>query len=45
VGGAAAPGPAGGLGYHRIAEALRLDHVAANIIDGDLRLQGTIALS
>jgi diaminohydroxyphosphoribosylaminopyrimidine deaminase/5-amino-6-(5-phosphoribosylamino)uracil reductase len=43
AGGAAAPGPAGGAGCQRIAEALRLDRLEASIIDGDLRLQGTIA--
>jgi diaminohydroxyphosphoribosylaminopyrimidine deaminase/5-amino-6-(5-phosphoribosylamino)uracil reductase len=42
AGGAAAPGPAGGSGCQRIAEALRLDRLEASIIDGDLRLQGTI---
>jgi diaminohydroxyphosphoribosylaminopyrimidine deaminase/5-amino-6-(5-phosphoribosylamino)uracil reductase len=42
AGGAAAPGPARGSGCQRIAEALRLDRLEASIIDGDLRLQGTI---
>jgi hypothetical protein len=43
AGGATAHSPAGGLGCQRIAQTLRLDRLEANIIDGDLRLQGTIA--
>jgi diaminohydroxyphosphoribosylaminopyrimidine deaminase/5-amino-6-(5-phosphoribosylamino)uracil reductase len=43
AGGNAAPGPAGGLGCQRMAEALRLEHVHVSTIEGDLRVQGTIA--
>jgi diaminohydroxyphosphoribosylaminopyrimidine deaminase/5-amino-6-(5-phosphoribosylamino)uracil reductase len=43
AGGAAAHGPAGGLGCQRIALASRIDRLETSFIDGDLRLQGTIA--
>jgi diaminohydroxyphosphoribosylaminopyrimidine deaminase/5-amino-6-(5-phosphoribosylamino)uracil reductase len=43
AGGAAAPGPAGGIGCERIAGALRLDRPQVSTIDGTLRVQGTIA--
>jgi diaminohydroxyphosphoribosylaminopyrimidine deaminase/5-amino-6-(5-phosphoribosylamino)uracil reductase len=36
---------ASGLGCPRMADALRLDGLAVSVIDGDVRLQGTIAHS
>jgi diaminohydroxyphosphoribosylaminopyrimidine deaminase/5-amino-6-(5-phosphoribosylamino)uracil reductase len=35
--------PTRGLGCRRMADALRLDHHEVSLIDGDLRLQGTLA--
>jgi diaminohydroxyphosphoribosylaminopyrimidine deaminase/5-amino-6-(5-phosphoribosylamino)uracil reductase len=43
AGGAKAFSPVGGPGCDRIADALRLDQHTLSVIDGDLRLQGTIA--
>jgi diaminohydroxyphosphoribosylaminopyrimidine deaminase/5-amino-6-(5-phosphoribosylamino)uracil reductase len=42
TGGGADFTPAHGLGCRRIADALRLDRPAFCIIDGDIRIQGTI---
>ena len=43
AGGAGDFTPARGLGCRRMADALRLDRHDVSVIDGDVRLQGTIA--
>jgi len=43
IGGQEAPGPVGGKGALRLAQALRLQHVETEVLDGDLWIQADIA--
>jgi len=45
IGGQEAPGPVGGPGVEKLAQALRLRQIKTEVLDGDLWIQGDIPLA